>query len=67
MLFLILYPYYLHLIIIITNIKVAESVNSTRKYNKFAAILTSPLILLDEEKVQIAKDKETLIKTFKSL
>lgn len=53
--------------LIITNIKVAKSVNSTRKYNKFAAILTSPLILLDEEKVQIAKDKETLIKTFKRL
>ena len=53
--------------LIITNMKVAESVNSTRKYNKFAVILTSPLILLDEEKVQIAKDKETLIKTLKRL
>ena len=53
--------------LIITNMKVTESVNSIRKYNKFAVILTSPLILLDEEKVQIAKDKETLIKTLKRL
>ena len=53
--------------LIITNMKVAESVNLTKKYNKFAVILTSPLILLDEEKVQISKDKETLIKTLKRL
>lgn len=51
----------------ITNIKISEDIEKRKKYNKFAVILTSALILLDEENVQIAKDKETLIKTLKNL
>lgn len=51
----------------ITNTKISEYIEKRKKYNKFAVILTSALILLDEENVQIAKDKETLIKTLKKL
>ena len=51
----------------ITNVNVSEITENYKKYNKFAVILTSPLILFDEEKVQIAKDKETLVKYLKKL
>lgn len=53
--------------LVITSVIVKETMNITKKYNKFAVILTSPLILLDEENVQFAKNKETLIKTLKRL
>lgn len=49
---------------VVNNLK-TEIKETEKKYSKFAVILTSPLILFDESKVQIAKDKNTLINKLK--
>lgn len=52
---------------IIKNIDINEIEEESKTYKNFAVILTSALILFDEEKVKIANDKETLIKELKKL
>ena len=49
---------------VVNNLK-TEIKETEKTYSKFAVILTSPLILFDENKVQIAKDKNTLINKLK--
>lgn len=49
---------------VVNNLK-TEIKETEKTYSKFAVILTSPLILFDESKVQIAKDKNTLINKLK--
>ena len=49
---------------VVNNLK-TEIKETEKAYSKFAVILTSPLILFDENKVQIAKDKNTLINKLK--
>ena len=49
----------------IIDTKKTETKTEENEYKKFAVILTSPLILFDEKKVQIAKDKETLVEKLK--
>lgn len=51
----------------IKNIDITKVEEHYNEYEKFAVILTSALILFDEENQKIANDKETLIEKLKNL
>ena len=53
--------------LIIKDRKINELNEKYNTYNNFAVILTSPVILFDEENVKIANDKETLINKLKEV
>ena len=46
---------------------IQECLNEKKECSKFAVVLTSPVILIDEDKVEIAKDYKTLVSALKKL
>ena len=53
--------------LIIKDVKINEVKGNVKEYKKFAAVLTSPVILFDKKNVKIANSKQQLVNSLKEL